>query len=46
MQRNPLKSSMIKSAGYDPGTQTLEVEFSNGVVWDYAGVDGSTARDF
>lgn len=31
MQRNPVKSSLIKSVGHDPVTNTLEVEFPNGV---------------
>lgn len=35
MERQPISSSNIISAGYDPVTQTLEVEFKNGVVWQY-----------
>ena len=35
MERQPISSSNIVSAGYDPATQTLELEFKNGVVWQY-----------
>ena len=36
MERQPISSSNIVSAGYDPATQTLEIEFKNVVVWQYA----------
>ena len=36
MERQPISSSNIVSACYDPATQTLEIEFKNGVVWQYA----------
>ena len=35
MERQPISSSNIVSAGYEPATQTLEVEFKNGAVWQY-----------
>jgi hypothetical protein len=35
MQRSPVKSSNIKSIGYDPETKTLEVEFSGERVYQY-----------
>lgn len=35
MERQPISSSNIISAGYNPATQTLEVEFKGGVVWQY-----------
>lgn len=35
MDRQPINSSNIISAGYDPATQTLELEFKGGVVWQY-----------
>lgn len=38
MNRNPVKSSNLKSVGYNASTQTLEVEFKNGAVWHYEGV--------
>lgn len=35
MKRIKVISQMIKSAGYDNDTQTMEVEFSNGTIWQY-----------
>ena len=35
MERQFIKSSMIKSIGYDPNSSTLELEFNSGVVWQY-----------
>ena len=35
MERQPISSSNIISAGYDPVTQTLEIEFRQNVVWQY-----------
>lgn len=35
MERIPVESSNLVSVGYDPATQTLEVEFKRGVVWQY-----------
>jgi KTSC domain len=50
MKHTPLDSSMISSAGYDPKTQTLEVEFNSGEVYCYLDVeqevfDGLLAAD-
>jgi hypothetical protein len=38
MTRINLDSSNIKSAGYDPATDTLEVEFANGSIYTYSDV--------
>jgi len=38
MDRTPVKSSNLKSVGYDPETETLEVEFKAGTVYRYADV--------
>jgi hypothetical protein len=36
MKRTPVaNSSNIESVGYDPETQTMEVEFTNGNVYQY-----------
>lgn len=35
MERKYIESSMLRSAGYDPNTSTLELEFNNGAVWQY-----------
>lgn len=38
MERYAVASSNIRSVGFDPQTQTLEVEFLNGTVYQYYGV--------
>jgi KTSC domain len=38
MDRKTVDSSMLASIGYDPKTQTLELEFNNGQVWRYMDV--------
>lgn len=38
MERTPVASSNIASVGHDPETNTLEVEFKNGGVYQYEGV--------
>jgi hypothetical protein len=38
MDRKPVKSSNVKSIGYDPETKTLEVEYLNGGVYQHEGV--------
>jgi len=35
MTRTSVTSSNLASVGYDAGTQTLEVEFQNGSVYQY-----------
>ncbi len=38
MERTPVTSESIRSIGYDSDSQTLEVEFNYGSVYQYAGV--------
>lgn len=38
MERQPISSSNIISAGYDPVQQILEIEFKQGLVWQYPNV--------
>ena len=38
MHREPVTSSNISSVGYDESTQTLEIEFTSGTVYQYFGV--------
>jgi hypothetical protein len=38
MQREPVESSMLRSAGYDPEREILELEFNNGRIYRYFGV--------
>lgn len=35
MQRIPVRSSSIRSAGYEKSSATLEVEFNHGAVYQY-----------
>ena len=38
MIRDPVASSNIASIGYDPESETLEVEFTNGSIYQYFNV--------
>ena len=38
MDRTPVISSNIQAIGYDSDSQTLEVEFNHGSVYQYIGV--------
>ena len=38
MIRTPVESSSIRAVGYEPDTETLEIEFASGAVYNYAGV--------
>jgi len=38
MNRVNLKSSFLKSVGFDGGARMLEVEFASGEVWQFASV--------
>lgn len=38
MERTAVTSSNIQSVGYDPATETLEVEFIHGGIYHYTGV--------
>jgi len=38
MRRDSVVSSNIVSVGYDPQSETLEVEFQNGAVYQYYNV--------
>jgi hypothetical protein len=46
MERKRVNSSKIRAAGYDPESQTLELEFSDGRVVAYRGVSGEVHRQF
>ncbi len=46
MQREPVTSSNLRSVGYDPASQTLEVEFlKSGAVYQYSGVPEDIYRE-
>ena len=44
MERKKVSSSQIRSVGYDSGSQVLEVEMSDGTVWQYARVPSEAHR--
>jgi hypothetical protein len=44
MEREPVTSSNISSVGYEPASQVLEVEFTNGSVYSYEGVPPEVHR--
>jgi len=46
MRRRPIDSSAIASLGYDPGRETLEVEFRSGNVYRYFDVPEEVYEDF
>lgn len=41
MNRQAIRSTNIRSVGYDPATMTLEIEFRNGRVYEYLAVPES-----
>lgn len=46
MERKRVNSSKIRSIGYDEKSQTLEVELTNGQVWQYPKVYPEVYRRF
>lgn len=46
MERKRVNSSRIRAVGYDEKSQTLEIEFSNGQVFQYAKVYPEVYRRF
>ena len=46
MNRDPVASTNISSAGYDESSQTLEVEFSNGNVYQYYNIGSELYEQF
>ena len=46
MERKRVNSSKLRSVGYDEQTRTLEVEMSNGQVFQYVGVFPEVHRRF
>lgn len=44
MDRKKVSSSQIRSVGYDASVQLLEVEMSDGTIWQYSRVPSETYR--
>lgn len=42
LNRTSVKSRSLRSIGYDPKTQTLEIQFIRGTIYQYFGVPAST----
>ena len=41
MKRSPLKSTAVKSAGYDDDGEVLEIEFTSGRIYQFSSVPRS-----
>ena len=46
MERMAVSSTNIASVGYDEGSQTLEIEFVSGQVYEYYDVPASVYAEF
>jgi len=46
VERKKVNSSQVRSIGYEPSSQTLEVELTDGSTWQYAGVPSEVHRRF
>jgi len=46
MERKRVNSSRLRSVGYDEKNQLLEIEMSNGQVWQYSKVSPEVYRRF
>jgi hypothetical protein len=44
MERKKVNSDKIRSVGYEPSSQTLEVELSDGSIWQYTRVPSEVHR--
>ena len=45
LERQPVKSRILRSLGYDESTKILEIEFQTGLVYQYAGVPLKVYRE-
>jgi hypothetical protein len=45
MERQPVKSRILRSAGYDAASKNLVIEFQTGLVYQYAGVPPKVFED-
>jgi hypothetical protein len=46
MDREKVSSSMFTSIGYDENTQTIELEFSNGKIYQHSNVSVKVFTEF
>jgi hypothetical protein len=45
LERQPVKSRILRSVGYDDSTKILEIEFHTGLVYQYSGVPPKVYKD-
>ena len=45
LERQPVKSRILRSVGYDDSTKILEIEFHTGLVYQYSGVPSKVYTD-
>lgn len=45
LERQPVKSRILRSVGYDDSTKILEIEFHTGLVYQYSGVSSKVYTD-
>jgi len=45
LERQPVKSRILRSVGYDDSTKILEIEFHTGLVYQYSGVPPKVYTD-
>ena len=46
LERQSVKSFILRSVGYDESTKILEIEFHAGLVYQYSGVPSKVYADF
>jgi hypothetical protein len=45
LERQPVRSRILRSVGYDDSTKILEIEFHTGLVYQYSGVPSKVYAD-
>ena len=45
LERQPVKSRILRSVGYNDSTKILEIEFHTGLVYQYSGVPPKVYKD-
>jgi len=45
LERQPVKSRILRSVGYNDSTKILEIEFQTGLVYHYSGVPPKVHAD-
>ena len=45
LERQPVKSRILRSVGYDESSKILEIEFQTGLIYQYAGVPPKVYRE-